>query len=75
LSLRLEEIFRNSAVTESRDIPPLPVSNMKFKESGKASTWALKRIIPPVSKRNGKLVIFRIGGSTNSSWACKGWPA
>ena len=52
-------------------MPPLPVSNTKFKVSFvNVSMVALIIIMPPVSCIKGNLVINFAGGDTNSSWAC-----
>ena len=52
---------------ESKEIPPLPVSKTKFKESGRLSSNAVTIIIPPVSCENEKVVSFFAGGCTNCS--------
>ena len=51
------------------EIPPLPVSNTKFKLSLKSSNVARTIIIPPVNWVNGIVVMNFAGGGTNSSCA------
>jgi len=63
-------ILSRFTVLESREIPPLPVSSIKFRESLKSSRPALIRIIPPVRILKGNFVMNADGDGTNSSWAC-----
>jgi hypothetical protein len=56
-----------STVDESSEIPPLPVSKIKFSESGWLSTVARSKITPPVREINRKLVKSLEGSSTNCS--------
>jgi hypothetical protein len=62
---------RSETVVESKEMPPLPVSNTKFKESAELSTFAFNTIIPPFNSTNGKRVNSLAGACTNSSWACR----
>src|SRR5258708_6187681 len=61
-------------VAESREIPPLPVSRMKLRLSGKLPKLALIRITPPVNTVKGKLVINLAGAGINFSWASRHLP-
>lgn len=74
LSLRVGFRFRRSAVSESMEMPPLPVSRMKLRVSGKFPILAFNVIIPPVSNLKGKLVMNLEGGGTNSSCDFSNWP-
>lgn len=53
--------FRRTQVAESSEMPPLPVSMMKFSVSGLLFTWPFTTITPPVNCRKGKLVSSRAG--------------
>jgi hypothetical protein len=61
-------IPKKFAVVESREMPPLPVSNIKLRVSLNVSNCPCKRITPPVSCINPNFVMNR-EGSINSSWA------
>ena len=61
--------YSNRRLTESIEIPPLPVSSTKFKLSLNSSNVACKIIIPPVNWVNGIVVMNFAGGGTNSSCA------
>lgn len=61
--------LKYAAVSESSDIPPLPVSSTKFSESGKLSSKPCTMMIPPVSILKGKRVINLAGAGTNCSCA------
>jgi len=63
-------IFNLMQVLESSDMPPLPVSSIKFRESEKSSRRAFITTTPPVKLVKGKLLTKREGGGMNSSCAC-----
>ena len=60
-------IFMAITVVESSEMPPLPVSKIKFMLSEYPFTVAFKRMTPPDNTLNGKLVIFFEGPSINCS--------
>ena len=60
-------IFMAITVVESKEIPPLPVSKMKFMLSEYPFTVAFMRMTPPDNTLKGKLVIFFEGPSINCS--------
>src|SRR5450631_3528221 len=64
--------FSRSQVAESSEMPPLPVSSIKLRLSGKSPSLPFKRITPPVNKEKEKVVISLEGAGTNSSCARKG---
>jgi hypothetical protein len=57
LSVSTGVMFSRMQVVESREMPPLPVSIIKFKVSGKPTSCARITTTPPVKVVNGTWVI------------------
>jgi hypothetical protein len=62
-------ILYSAQVVESSEMPPLPVSKMKFRESVMLLRFALMSITPPVRDLKGNWVIYFAGFSINCSCA------
>jgi len=70
VSVCIVGILNSLQVDESREMPPLPVSNIKLSVSFTFSKQALITITPPLNCLKGKLVIYSATGCGDKiSWA------